>query len=736
MFPSLTALSERIGTALPGIARYLGPINPVKLASPWLVFFVWRSRHVIPLRIWKFIGVVYAVGTVSTLIGAATCHFPPDILREWAVMTLGPLCALCLLVLPPKKALHVVIAWAAIVYGCVALNAVAPELLSRINATFFDPVRQVPVNSGSAAFLIGFYDVASLSKLVVWLPWLLLWSWERGHAGSQQRGAEGEGRRIAIFVGLAIACSWLSMATTERGSFLGMLLGIVAFVAHVCWVRKRAALFGQAMLGLVVSLALVPFVLPTKVYEQRVRPLFARFDTQLEKFDSPDAPGASAWRSIDQRRRIYQLAVESVRLHPFGSPCYTQQAGADTGILQLGHAHNLFLEQARTRGWAWGLIHAALWFGALFAAFRRRDLAASALVGGLGLTISMGMIDYPWLVINHAMILGILLIAPWVPKWKELKEPKGAMPELKALKLSVIIPSLGRERELLDTVRALMAQTRLPDEIVVVDQNVPPFPSVDRLLASLPLVRHVKTPVPGFCLNCNLGLTTASGDIALYLDDDIVPEPTLVERHLANYADPAIVGVAGRGEQPRGDRDPATIRAVGRFHPWSGKVTGNFNARARADVTSVWGGNMSYRRQALLDVGGFDLGFVGSAYFNEADLSQRVLRHGGRLVFDPLASVRHLQAPAGGCRVPDKAMQTYYFIRNGLRLARRHSPRAALPLIVARMFFHVAAKAAYNRNPAIFARGVLAIRDGLAQSLAHVGAVGGSDSGGTVSARA
>jgi glycosyltransferase involved in cell wall biosynthesis len=284
--------------------------------------------------------------------------------------------------------------------------------------------------------------------------------------------------------------------------------------------------------------------------------------------------------------------------------------------------------------------------------------------------------------------------------------------------ISVLIPTFGRETEVINTIDGLLKQTHLPDEIIVVDQNGDRYPALDRYLQSIPRVRQIKTQTPGVAINYNLALRNAQGDIVLYVDDDVVPEPGLIAAHLLNYdREPQLGGVAGRVECLSGDPDPYKISEIGSYHPWSGSVIGNFNGLKRQHVKLAQGANMSFDRQALLAIGGFDQGFQGNGYFFESDGSLRVLASGRSIIFDPEAALIHLQAPSGGARVKDKADHTYFYVRNGIRLYRRHSPVIGNPLIGVRMFFYVAAKAAYNSNLRILFKGLRAIFDGWAQDM-------------------
>jgi len=287
--------------------------------------------------------------------------------------------------------------------------------------------------------------------------------------------------------------------------------------------------------------------------------------------------------------------------------------------------------------------------------------------------------------------------------------------------VSVLIPTLGRCREVIDTVEGLLAQTVLPDEILIIDQNRPGFAELDAFLHGRDRVRHLRSPQKGTAINTNTAIALARGDILLFVDDDVRPDASLIERHLANYDDPGVAGVAGHVDSPSGDRPAAQIREVGRYHRWSGRVIANYNAERRCPVDFPQGCNMSFRRDAVVAVGGCDAGFAGNAFRFETDLGLRVQRAvratGAGLIFDPAARLFHLAAPSGGNRVPDKAVGTYYYIKYGLRLYRRHSPVVGLPFFALSMLGYAALKALYNRQGRIFTRGIAAVADGLRQSM-------------------
>ncbi|MDZ4677802.1 MAG: glycosyltransferase [Oligoflexia bacterium] len=281
-----------------------------------------------------------------------------------------------------------------------------------------------------------------------------------------------------------------------------------------------------------------------------------------------------------------------------------------------------------------------------------------------------------------------------------------------SLTISVLIPTLGRKKELLDTVKGLLEQSRIPDEIIIVDQNNPEILEVSNYLKSISIVKHIKNISPGIVPNYNRCLKESTSDIVLYVDDDIIPEKNLIEAHLKNYSDPKIGGVAGRIKNAFGDKDLKKISAVGTYSYFTGTVTADFNSLVRQNVKFGQGANMSFRRDALLAINGFDLAFDGNAYFFETDAGLRLLEKGWKMIFDPTAEVYHLLSSSGGARVKDKAIHTSYFITNGLKLYRRHSPSFGLPFFMLYKTAYLIAKAVYNRDSRILSLGLKALHKG------------------------
>jgi glucosyl-dolichyl phosphate glucuronosyltransferase len=203
--------------------------------------------------------------------------------------------------------------------------------------------------------------------------------------------------------------------------------------------------------------------------------------------------------------------------------------------------------------------------------------------------------------------------------------------------VSVIIPTMNRPRDLERCLRSLIAQTRLPDELVIVDDgNLDPAP-FERMLAGLP-VRFVyeKKDRKGASRSRNVGIRRSTGDILVFLDDDTELDPGYVQGYVGIFeADPEekIGGLSGaairflNGVEIPADAPVSFMVRLERLFLLSssrgGKVLpSGFRSPMVApdDLTPVdllQGGNMALRRRVCMEfrfdeqldrLGGYSLG--------------------------------------------------------------------------------------------------------------------------------
>jgi glycosyltransferase involved in cell wall biosynthesis len=113
------------------------------------------------------------------------------------------------------------------------------------------------------------------------------------------------------------------------------------------------------------------------------------------------------------------------------------------------------------------------------------------------------------------------------------------------LRISLVVPALDEEERLPRLLASVAAQTRLPDEVVVVDNG---SSDATARLAAAAGARVVHEPVPGIWHAAAAGYDAATGDVVARVDADSVLPPgwvARVEDLLA--ADPACAAVTGPG---------------------------------------------------------------------------------------------------------------------------------------------------------------------------------------------
>jgi len=217
--------------------------------------------------------------------------------------------------------------------------------------------------------------------------------------------------------------------------------------------------------------------------------------------------------------------------------------------------------------------------------------------------------------------------------------------------ITVAIPTLDRGPVLRSTLEALICHES-NFEILVIDQTASHPKCVEDYLRKeneIGTIRWIHQEAPSIPKAMNWALRQATGDIVLFLDDDILPGENLVARHFRNYNDPSITAVVGQVIQPW--QTPCDLPRPTQRSGIRADLDFPFHSMRRAVVSNVMAGNLSLRRDAALACGGFDENFIGAAYRFETEFCRRLVRHGGKVVFDPEASVRHLKAETGGTKI-------------------------------------------------------------------------------------
>ena len=240
------------------------------------------------------------------------------------------------------------------------------------------------------------------------------------------------------------------------------------------------------------------------------------------------------------------------------------------------------------------------------------------------------------------------------------------------MRVSAIVPTKDRAALLAQTMRDLLTQTIVPDELIVVDQSATDEGrrAVTALVEAAPsaprpaLVYVWDRSISGAAAARNAGLDRAQGDIVVFCDDDVVPEPTVIECLLAHYARvpdvaglaPLIVNYEAPGWPTRAHQ---RIFFVGPFRDERQSIYWTWNrhpAGVLLPVRMFTGALMSFRRSALAGVR-HDGRYRAASVGEDVDLCWSLVGRGARLAIATDARIVHNKAPRP-VRRPEEAQLT------------------------------------------------------------------------------
>jgi len=231
--------------------------------------------------------------------------------------------------------------------------------------------------------------------------------------------------------------------------------------------------------------------------------------------------------------------------------------------------------------------------------------------------------------------------------------------------LSIVIPTFNRAERLRACLDALGLQTQpaADFEVIVVDDgSTDGTAEMLETLATPFLLRVVlQKENSGYGAARNAGVSVASGEFLLFLDDDVVASPGLVAEHLRVQHQEGGAGVIGPYPQllPRRAGRFARAMAEGRIEYYASLET------KTPTFTSCHTGNFSAPRDAVQAVGGFAEDLPRAV---DIELGYRLQQAGLRFVFAPAALGTEDQRESSSDMITDARVRG----ANALELWRRH----------------------------------------------------------------
>lgn len=166
-------------------------------------------------------------------------------------------------------------------------------------------------------------------------------------------------------------------------------------------------------------------------------------------------------------------------------------------------------------------------------------------------------------------------------------------------RISVIIPTLNEEKTIENCIFYLMKQTEKPDEIIIIDNG-----STDntlRILKNLEKKLKSKINLRVFCYQKgnqtnarDFGIKKARYDIIASLDSDALADKNWISTIKSYFKNPKIIGIGGKSR----------FRNKGKIFNFFYSM--NYYLRILIRLYCLGGGNCAFRKQAFIDVNGYE----------------------------------------------------------------------------------------------------------------------------------
>ncbi len=288
--------------------------------------------------------------------------------------------------------------------------------------------------------------------------------------------------------------------------------------------------------------------------------------------------------------------------------------------------------------------------------------------------------------------------------------------------VTVVITTCGGEdTRLHETVRGALAQTYPNVEVVVVDNRPATSGVAEALSAAFPgeaRLRYAAEVTRGLAHARSQGAAVARGDVVAFTDDDVDLDPDWLGSLVAGFDHPDVACVTGL-ILPLELETPAQLllEEFGGYAKGFERRTWGLDQHRMGPLYPYTvgafgsGANAAFRRDALLELGGFD-GFLGAGTRarggEDIDIYVTCVQRGFRIVYEPAAVVRHAHLRAMDQvhrKVRDYgvglgAMLTKHLFRDRATAAAmlRRVPRGAVHLLSARSPKNAARSSTYPRT--------------------------------------
>lgn len=203
------------------------------------------------------------------------------------------------------------------------------------------------------------------------------------------------------------------------------------------------------------------------------------------------------------------------------------------------------------------------------------------------------------------------------------------------MKISVIVTNWNGLKLLKKYLEEIIHNSPEADEIILADdastdKSLIFAKNLQKTYPKLKIITHKKNL--GFSRNSNYAAKKATGDLLVFLNNDINPHPNYIKNSLSHFKDSKVIGV---GFSEAGHENYGSIY-------WKNGYLQHRPGYSKKTHISAWvsGGSSIIRKEYFLKLGGFD-NIYEPFYFEDLDFGFRAWRSGYTLLWEPKSIVEH-----------------------------------------------------------------------------------------------
>ncbi len=252
--------------------------------------------------------------------------------------------------------------------------------------------------------------------------------------------------------------------------------------------------------------------------------------------------------------------------------------------------------------------------------------------------------------------------------------------------ITIGIATYNRHAILKKCIEHILKQEKKPDEVIIVDSTPDEFTdssleSLKKFCRTTYLKQASKTPLPK---GRNIILSKCSTDIISFIDDDSIVRSDFVLNVIRSFMDPLVGGVTGPTINSNINLE-AKVRIIrdnlprSFVTPWGDVYSDTRRWIPHRNIIcgSMIGANMSYRKNIIQGVGGFDENFTNPSFREDTDPQIMIRRMGFNFLYNPNVFVNHVTEQAGGIEDIEEKRREYFFMagQNHRYFCDKHYPK-------------------------------------------------------------